>query len=284
MTSLDVQGHRGSRGTHPENSLPSFAEAIQVGATTLELDLCVSMDNQLVVSHEPWMNAEICKLPNGDKFPASKQKELNLYRMTYEEIARYDCGSKGHPGFPDQKAMSVVKPTLSMVVESMDRLSDSLKRNRPRYNIEIKFDHRYVDQFHPDVAPFCQMVIEAIEHLHIKDRCTVQSFDFDILNYIIEHDPAMHIALLIGSGQDYVSHLSRLSRKPDTYSPHYSLVKKEMVDHLHEQGILVVPWTVNEVEIMRRMIGAGVDGIITDYPRRLVDLINGRNPDHSTDQ
>ncbi|HSZ26331.1 MAG TPA: glycerophosphodiester phosphodiesterase family protein, partial [Cytophagaceae bacterium] len=96
-------GHRGCRGIYPENTLEGFRRAIDLGINSLELDVVVSKDRQLVVSHEPYMNPEICLKPDGSEITPSEEKQYNLYTMTYEEIKKFDCGLKIHPRFPNQK-------------------------------------------------------------------------------------------------------------------------------------------------------------------------------------
>ena len=118
---FDVQGHRGARGLLPENSIPGFKRALELGVTTLEMDVVIAADSTVVVSHEPWMSQVICRRPDGS--PVEAADEFNLHRMTYEEIRLFDCGSRGHPLFPRQTKMPVTKPRLSDVIDAAEALS-----------------------------------------------------------------------------------------------------------------------------------------------------------------
>ena len=280
---LDLQGHRGARGLYPENSLPGFEEAMKWGVTTLELDLCVSADSQLVVSHEPWMNSKICQDPDGHSIPVSAQHDLNIYRMTYEEIHQYDCGSRGHPRFPKQKEVSTYKPTWREVVLRMDSLAHILGRPLPLYNIEIKRIPKYDGKYHPDAKTFSTLVMNEINAMGIAHRTTVQSFDVETINYFIHHYPKQSIAYLVESGHDWSQKMTLLDGLPSIYSPHYSLVDVHMVNDLHALDISVIPWTVNNPKKMKKLIRMGVDGLISDYPDRMMSLFSTRKDGRSSE-
>jgi glycerophosphoryl diester phosphodiesterase len=173
----DWQGHRGARGLLPENSIPGFLRALELGVTTLELDVVISADSQIVVSHEPWLSAEICTTPDGFFIDTARQQEYNLYRMRYADISRYDCGGKGHPRFTHQVPMRTHKPTLAEVVSAADAHARSLGRALPRYNIETKCSAPGDDIFHPRSDVFSALVVREITRLSIIERSTLQSFD-----------------------------------------------------------------------------------------------------------
>ncbi|MEP6647758.1 MAG: glycerophosphodiester phosphodiesterase family protein, partial [Saprospiraceae bacterium] len=135
---IDWQGHRGCRGLMPENTMPGFMKAVELGVTTLELDVVISKDGQVVVSHEPWMSSIICSHPDGTPVTKSEEKTLNLYNMDYSEIQTYDCGKRGNPDFPSQMQVGTVKPTLKMVIRSVEVFAAENKFRQPRYNIELK--------------------------------------------------------------------------------------------------------------------------------------------------
>lgn len=104
---IDIQGHRGCRGLLPENSMPAFIRAIELGVHTLELDLAISKDKKVVVSHEPFMSRKICLYASGNEILQSMDMKYNLYEMTYDEIKQFDCGLKFHPDYPNQAKISV---------------------------------------------------------------------------------------------------------------------------------------------------------------------------------
>src|SRR5580765_1503590 len=133
---FDVEGHRGCRGLMPENTIPAMLKAIDLGVTTLEMDVVITKDNKVVVSHEPWFETEITTKPDGSFVNPVEAMQLNIYQMSYDEVLKYDVGMKPHPRFPQQQKMKVVKPLLSDLIDSVEAYL--VKKNLPkvRYNIE----------------------------------------------------------------------------------------------------------------------------------------------------
>lgn len=264
---FDWQGHRGARGLLPENTVPAFLKALEYPQVkTLELDLAVSQDGLLVVSHEPWMNYKICSHPDGRPVLENEEDELILYQMPYDSIRQYDCGSRGNAGYPQQKAMPVHKPLFREVVRAAEQYCQEKGRPMPRYNIEIKFEPEYVGVKAPDAETFARLVLEEITRLGIKERCCIQSFDVGPLQHLHRMDPGLFTALLIDNAHGVEDNLNELGYLPNAYSPYYKLVTANMVKIVHDKGLLLIPWTVNDTTAMKALIALGVDGIITDYP------------------
>ena len=272
-TDFDIQGHRGARGLFPENSIEGFRAALDLGVTTLELDLCMTKDAVVVVSHEPWMNADICLMHNGDTIPKDEQLKYNMYEMSYSAVKKYDCGSKYYPAFPNQKKIKTHKPTLREVIEEMEAHVDITGRLAPRYNLEIKRKKGYDDVFHPPYDFFVRAVMMIVQEFGIEDRTTVQCFDIQVLEYLHAKYPDQQLAYLIANEEDVSAALDLLTFTPMIYSPHFNLLSEEKIADLHAKDILVIPWTVNETSDMKKLIAMGVDGIITDYPDRLINLM-----------
>ncbi len=268
---FDWQGHRGARGLMPENTIPAFRKALEYPfVRTLELDVAVSADSQLVVSHEPWMNPVICRGPEGDTL--SEEERVNLFQLDYATIREYDCGSWGHPRFPEQQAVAVAKPLLSTVIEAADNYARELGRELPRYNIEIKSQPEYDGVFAPPPPAFVALVRKEIERTGIQDRTTVQSFDVRVLRELHRQDPGLVVAYLDEYPGRLSQKLDELGFLPAVYSPYYQTLSANVVAECHDRGLLVIPWTVNDTVAMRGMIQIGVDGIITDYPDRAAEL------------
>ncbi|HZV68261.1 MAG TPA: glycerophosphodiester phosphodiesterase [Saprospiraceae bacterium] len=264
---IDWEGHRGCRGLMPENSLPGFLKAVELGVTTLELDVVISKDGQIVVSHEPWMSSVICSHPDGTPVTKGEEKSLNLYTMNYEDIQRFDCGKRGHPDFPSQVLVGTVKPTLKMVFRSIEIFASENKYRQPRYNIEIKSDPKEYNEFQPGPKEFVAIVLADINRLGMANRVTLQSFDINVLEELNKITPReFKISYLVEKGKDIKKNLQKLSFKPDVYSPGYKTLKQSSIEDAHESGIKVIPWTVNTKEEIEQLIRMGVDGIITDYP------------------
>ena len=267
---FDWQGHRGARGLVPENTIPSFLKALEYeSVTTMELDLAVSKDSLLVVSHEPWMSHHICSHPDSRPVVEAEEEELLLFQMTYEEIRQFDCGQRGNERFPEQKPMGVYKPLLSEVVEAVEQYCQQNNRAKVNYNIEIKSDADYDDVKTPAPAVFAQMVYKEVTRLGIQNRTCVQSFDVRPLQALHAIDSTITMALLVENIWGVNANLKKLGFTPDIYSPYYKMLTANTVKELHDKGFKVIPWTVNDTSTMKALIDLGVDGIITDYPNKI---------------
>jgi glycerophosphoryl diester phosphodiesterase len=267
---VDWQGHRGARGLYPENTIGAMEEALKYPVTTLEMDVVVSKDLQVVVSHEPWMNEEICLDPQGKKV---KNKEHNLYKMTYEEIQKFDCGSLPHSRFPQQKKINVGKPTIDKLIEVTEVTLKNLNRESVQYNIEIKSAPEHEEHgFQPDVAKFSDIVLKAITAKIPVSKFTIQSFDWRVLQYINKIYPDVRLVALKEDDINPEKDLKLLGFKPYVYSPYFKKLEQKDVDGFHNEGIKVIPWTVNDVKSMEGMLGMKVDGIITDYPNLITEV------------
>ncbi len=268
---FDWQGHRGCRGLMPENSLPAFLKALEFPEVlTLELDLAVSKDSTLIVSHEPWFNPAICVYPDGDTIKAKDSEKFLIYNMSLMAIQSFDCGSRVNPSFPEQQKMKTYKPTLSEVVKAVLPLRPDI-----RWNIEIKSQPEWEGIRHPHIGEFVQLVVADIRKLGIEKLVTVQSFDVRALRALHLQAPEIQLAFLIENADSFESNMARLDFVPAIYSPYYLVVNKDLVKKCHAKNLKLVPWTVNDVKSMRRLIRLGVDGIITDYPNMIREVSGG---------
>lgn len=265
---FDLQGHRGARGLKPENTIPAFIVALDSGVTTLEMDLAVTKDKQLIVSHEPWMNASICLKPDNTSISTKDEKKFNIYQMNYREVSSFDCGSKGNERFPEQEKMKISKPLLVDAIVAIEDHIKSFSQYEVDYNIEIKSSPDGDNKFHPTPEVFSDLVFNTIDQYLPWDRVVIQSFDFRVLKYWHEKYPKVRLAALVENKKSVSANLEDLGFKPSVYSPHFTLLDKEGVQYLHQQKIRVIPWTVNEEADMKNVQALGVDGMITDYPNR----------------
>jgi len=270
---IDIQGHRGARGLYPENTITAFTEAVREGANTLEMDVVVSKDLRIVVSHEPWMNETFCSKPNGEPVEKNTREKYNLFKMNYAEISAFDCGRRGNPEFPLQRAIPEHKPLLSEVIEKVDLYTKENDLVPVNFNIEIKCEPGSDGIFHPDPETFVDLLFDEIKKHDSADRIYLQSFDVRILQEVKKKDPKMKLALLIENKETPEQNLKRLGFNPEIYSPDFSLVNPELVKDLHAKNIQIIPWTVNEVNDMKKLLEMEVDGIITDYPNRAVKVV-----------
>lgn len=273
-SNIDIQGHRGARGLLPENSIRGFLHAVDLGVNTLELDLCITKDRQVIVSHEPFFSHEICLDQNRSMISEEEALELNIFEMDYEEVLQYDCGSLMHPRFPSQGKVKVVKPLLKDVFGRVEEYTKLNRLNSMNYNIELKSQDQYDNIYHPEPAEFSELVYRLIDSTEGLDwsRITIQSFDFRILRYFREKYPEVRLSQLIENENTWQENIDQLGFKPEVYSCYYKLLTKDVIGELQEAGIKVIPWTINEEEDMRELIAWGVDGIITDYPDRIKEL------------
>ena len=263
---IDLQGHRGCRGLMPENTIPAFIKALELGVTTLEMDTVISRDKQVIVSHDPFMSHEICLTPNGKEISESEEKDYNIHKMTVSEITDFDCGSKIYPRFPQQQKLKVHKPLLVEVIETAERFAKQKNLPAPLYNIEIKSVAETDNIFHPAPDEFSKLVIGILETEEIINRTTIQCFDVRTLQYIHKHYPEIKLALLVENHDLVEKNLELLGFIPDIYSPDYALVNEQLMKVAKDKGMTILPWTVNTTEEAQRLIGLGVTGIITDYP------------------
>ncbi|CAD5248576.1 Glycerophosphodiester phosphodiesterase [Imperialibacter sp. EC-SDR9] len=266
VPSFDWQGHRGARGLMPENTIPAFLKAMEYDIKTLEMDVVITADNMVVVSHDSFLSPTFCTDSLGNSIAEGSEMKWNIYQMRSDELAMFDCGSKLHPGFPDQEKMSVNKPLLSEVFKAVDQYADDKGLNIPFYNIELKSDEEGDHIYHPEPSVFCELVYAEINGKVPFDKLTIQSFDFRILRYFHETYPEVKLSVLIGNDLSVEENLSQLGFIPAVYSCYFKKLTPDDVTLLHGKGLQVIPWTVNEVKEMQELIKMGVDGIITDYP------------------
>ncbi|TND09286.1 MAG: glycerophosphoryl diester phosphodiesterase [Bacteroidetes bacterium] len=266
-----VHGHRGARGLFPENTLTAFRETVNLGAPSIELDVVISADSQVVVSHEPWMHALYCSTPDGK--PVKKGKKHNLYKMKYAAIRKYDCGIRGNRKFPLQEKISEHKPLLSEVITELEKHTAASGLNPVTYNIEIKCLEPGDGRFHPKPEKFAKLVYAVISRYNINDRILVQSFDLRVLQEIHKLDSSLRIGILTMTSASVKRKVKKLGFTPYMFNPHYKRVSPGLVKEAHSLGIEVHPYTVNDTADMRRLIRMGVDGLITDFPDKALNLL-----------
>ncbi len=288
---FDLQGHRGARGLFPENTQPAFTGALAIGVTTLEMDIGLSADGVLVVSHDRRLSPELTRGPGGDWIAAPGPLIRDL---TAAELARYDVGRARPDGkvaqrFPEQQALDGTRvPTLDAVVEAAERQSGGVVR----YNIETKIDPRAPDETASPEA-FAAALHALIEAHGIADRAAVQSFDWRSLQAMQALAPDIATVYLTAE-RDWLDNLERgrpgtspwtagldldadqlsvpqaVARSGGTvWSPYYRDLRRADLREAQGLGLKVVVWTVNDPGDMASLIDLGVDGIITDYPDRL---------------
>ncbi|HLO46608.1 MAG TPA: glycerophosphodiester phosphodiesterase family protein [Leadbetterella sp.] len=273
---FEIQGHRGCRGLMPENTLPAFLRALELGVDTLELDVVVSKDRKVVVSHEPCFHPDFSIRPDGTFVQTSD--ETNIFQMNYEEIRQFNVGLRQNPRFSEQATISAFKPLLSEVLIVIDQYCKDNRKSHIGLNIEIKSLETEYKLRQPAPQDFVELVYSELAQSDLSANITLQSFDFNVLKYLSStrsNSREFQISVLIEpeDNNEIDINLEKLGFKPDIWSPNFSILTETMVSLLQNQGIIVIPWTVNEATDMARMQAIGCDGIITDYPDRALKFI-----------
>ena len=295
---FDLQGHRGARGLAPENTLEGFALALSIGVSTLELDLGMSKDGVVVVHHDIWLNPDTTRGPDGVFL---SQRGPALRALTLAEIQRYDVG-RLKPGtayaasFPEQRPIDGARiPTLAAVFD----LAKRAKADRVRFNIETKMTPTAgADAADPETL--AAAVIQLVRDAGLAARVSVQSFDWRTLGAFRRLAPEIaRVCLTVERGANDNIQRGRPGPSPWTagldiddfggstpqlvkaagcagWSPLYLDLSDAALNEAKALGLTVIPWTVNEPADMDRLIAAGVDGLITDYPDRLRAVMAAR--------
>lgn len=270
---FDVQGHRGCRGLMPENTIAAMLKALDLGVTTLEMDVVITKDNKVLVSHEPWFESEITTKPDGSFIKPGEAMQYNIFQMNYDEIVKYDVGLKPHPRFPKQGKIKAIKPLLADLFDSVAENMKVRRRPFPYFNIETKCLPAGDGRFHPKPAEFVELLMAVIKEKQLEERVIIQSFDFRTLKYLHEKYPSIKTAMLIEDSDvnDFEGQIKSLGYTPQIYSPNHNLVDEELVKQCHDKGMKIIPWTVNDAKRFKKLKKLGIDGIITDYPDQIKD-------------
>ena len=297
---LDIQGHRGARGLFPENTLVGFRKTIEMGVTTLELDLNLSKDLGLIVYHDPYINQNLCLDANGDSIATDMLGYGPLIsNLTLKEIKTFDCGSLNPDvlRFPQPPRKNIPGEKIPILQEVFDLLAEYPEKNI-WLNIEIKISPEF--QVTAPIDVFVKAVVQVINHNSAANKVNIQSFDWQVLESVKIQAPYIKTAALLGqftfksindsvpspwlngihfekSGSTALTMLKKAENYIDIFSPSWRLIMPEdslflgnTVNELKNNGFPVIPWTINRTKTMEKVILQGVDGIITDYPDSLL--------------
>lgn len=272
LRTFDRQAHRGGRGLMPENTIASEKNAINYDCT-LEMDLQMSNDKKIVVSHDAYFNSDFCLTPEEDSMTKKDGLSRLIYNMPYDSVAKYDVGLKPYPAFPKQKKIHAIKPLLSVLIDSVEGYAKE-KHQVNHYNIEIKSNPKYDGRYYSTLQEYVDSAMKIILDKGIASRTMMQSFDVRALRMIHEKYPKIQTSYLVGANNKKTAqgYIDELGFKPDIFSPEFSLVTPELVKAFHKKHILVIPWTPDTLEEMQRLKDTGVDGEITDYPELFQQL------------
>jgi glycerophosphoryl diester phosphodiesterase len=259
-------GHRGARAWLPENTIESCLKAIEMGMDCIEIDISISKDLQIVVSHDPWMQSHLCSFPDGRPVLKKDEKSLCLYKM---DIKKFDCGIRANPKFPDQKGIKTYKPLLGELVVKMIEYCKEMNLKLPLLNIEVKSRKDWDNKKTPNPQQFVDILMQKtkeLQDLYPSFEYYLSSFDTRVLQIIKAQYPKIQLGFLVYNLRSLKHNLSTLGFIPDIYSPYYLYLSIKTIQKCHDLNIKVIIWTVNDKAQINKFTKLGVDGIITDYP------------------
>jgi glycerophosphoryl diester phosphodiesterase len=287
-STFDLQGHRGARGLAPENTLAAFSAALAIGVTTLELDVGLTRDGVLVITHDQRLNPNFTRDSQGQWLPDEGDRPA-VHTLVLAELQRFDVG-RLKPGtryaqtFADQHATDGQRiPTLSALFE----LVKARGNNHVRFNIETKLTP-LTPELAPDPDAFVAAVLAVVDRHQMRARITLQSFDWRSLQAMQKRAPEVPLAALSTQQgaphniadprwtaglrmQDHGDSVPRMVKAVGAaiWSPHHMDLNPDAMAQARALGLRVIPWTVNEPAQIDRVLALGVDGIISDYPDRV---------------
>ncbi len=263
-------GHRGTRGLMPENTIPAMEKGIEVGANTVELDVHISRDGQVLVYHDESFNPDYTSMPDGSDIPKDQRKKYTFYQMDYPEIRKFIIGRKDYPAFPQQQRMDCYTPLLGEMIDSVEAFTKSHHLPDVYWLVEIKSKEKTDGFEQPVPEEYIKILMPVLESRHLGKRLIVQSFDMRPLQVIHRLRPDISLGFLTDDkNATFDDNIAKLGFIPAFYNPNYHLVTATLVKQCHDKQILIEPWTVETPDVMQQMKALGVDGIITDYPNLL---------------
>lgn len=263
-----LEAHRGGRGLYPEGSFAAMKNAIDLPkVTTLEMDCHITKDRKVVVFHDDYLNPKFVLKPNGSEI-SEKDKTLKIYNIRYQDLIKYDIGSKFYKEFPDQKKQITRIAKLADLIDSTEMYASQKRKTPMFYNIEVKSREDKDGIYHPKVEEFIDLMVQVITDKKITSRTVIQSFDSRAIKYLHKAYPQIKVSYLIDA--NYIKSIEQtttaLGFNPFIISPYYKMVTADFIKQCHKAGIKVIPWTVNTKEDIERLQKLKVDGIISDYP------------------
>jgi glycerophosphoryl diester phosphodiesterase len=266
------EGHRGTRGLMPENTIPAMKKGVEAGANCIEVDVYLTKDGKVLIAHDPYVNVSHSLYSDGSEIAKDDAKKYIWHQMNYEDIRKFDVGSKPYAEYTQQQKIKVSMPLLGELIDSVEAYVTANHLPKPIYNIELKTSVKYDSlNYNAGPAAVVEAVLQDVKGRKIGHRFYIQSFDVRPLQYVHQKHPDIVIGYLT-SGKNLDSNLKSLGFLPHIYSPQYKLVNKAMANYCHSKNMKLVPWTVNDKEKMKTLIADGVDGIITDYPNYFAEI------------
>ncbi len=270
---IETRAHRGGAFYAPENTLPAIQIGIEKGSDTVEFDIHITKDRQIVISHDPNLSRRCLGSEH------QRLSEKPIIQMTLEEVLQVECGSLPDPQFPNQKKFPGAKiPTLNQVFDLLDRNDISNSKN-VKLAIEIKYDGNHPELYAQRIE-IAKLLTDLIAARKATQRVVVVSFDTKILRVVHTLNPKLALQLLVGDAGFYeqLSHsVKQLGFPVEAILPYSDYVSKSTVRNFHRQGIRVNPWYPNDVQTWEKMLSFGVDGITTDDPEGFINFLKSKH-------
>nr|WP_082856024.1 glycerophosphodiester phosphodiesterase family protein [Mucilaginibacter sp. L294] len=267
-------GHRGTRGMMPENTIPAMYKAIDYGVNTIEFDVHVTKDGKVIVYHDDSFDPNYTLMPDGSEIDPKARDKYLFYQMDYADIKPFIIGTKKYPAFPQQQLLATYTPLLSEFVDSVEHYTKANNLPEVYYLLEIKSDVKTDGVNQPVPEVFVKKVMDVLQPKKLGQRLIIQSFDKRPLKVMHQKYPGVATGFLTGDNKiGFEQNLTELGYIPEFYNPHYGMVNELLVKQCHDKKMLICPWTVDDKAEMKRLTGLKVDGIITDYPNYLSELL-----------
>lgn len=265
-------GHRGTRGLMPENTIPSMIKAIETGANTIEFDVHITKDGQVVVYHDASFNPAYTTMPDGAEIPTASRADYTFYKMDYSRIRQFVIGEKPYPEFPQQQRIKSYAPLLSEMIDSVETYTKAHHLAPVFYLLEIKSSAKTDGTEQPAPEEYIDKLMAVKNMLPLGNRLIIQSFDARPLQVLHRRYPAITLGFLTYDKEvNPAKQLDLLGFTPQFYNPFYQFTTPALLTLCHSRKIQVVPWTVQEAAEMKKLKEMGVDGIISDYPVRFAE-------------
>ena len=265
-----IQAHRGGAAIYPENTIPAMIHAASIGIPVLELDLQISKDGEVIVSHDAFFNHTKALTPSHDTIPAQQETQYSYYTMTYDSIRKYDVGSLKNEQFPKRKNISAIVPRVSDLIDCVETYTQEKNLPPVSYNIEIKSSPEKDNIFTPDYQTYADICIQTLLKKKLKNRLLIQCFDPRTLNYIHQKYPQIQLSYLVEDyDRTFEEQMALLNFTPQVYSPEYHMVTNDLVRKVKKNGMKIIPWTVDTKEEVLRLSDLKVDAIISNKPDSL---------------
>ena len=247
-----IFGHRGCRGIYPENTIEGFKKAISFGVDGIEFDVVVNKNQELVISHESYIDTNYCltnKLDNDS---------LNIYKMINAEIKKIDCGSKFVKEFPNQLKVKERKPTFKEFKKELNEYNGDIL-------FEIKCEYNLVNEYFPEYENYAKIIFKETRYSKQLDKIYFMSFDYRILNELFKIMPNSKY-IYLSSNKEFEQEMKFLNFEPYGVGLDYNIISQKIIDFVHNKKQVIYGWTINDKENSKTLTSMGLDGVITDYP------------------